>query len=125
VIEHFLKQGFLLHQQRMKSPYGEIDLVFRWNKQQNSQPKFQQNAQLNHRPRSRQERESFDWLLVEVKSQKLSRNGEVPIQQSQIGRLQRAWLWFCGKHGASRFHLAIVNESGKSTVIEDFFTTIV
>lgn len=93
VADYFLKKKFELLARRLRTPYAEVDLVFRGP--------------------------IGELLLVEVKSQPNS--DFLAISSGQIERLRRAMLWFMQKNlGEVRCAIALVGRRGDIEVVDDF-----
>lgn len=94
VVEFYLREGYRLLHQRLKTPYAEIDLVFKSS--------------------------SGHVILVEVKAvtAKIFYGARLSLKQRQ--RLRRAFEWYCYKtQSPIEFHLVFVDQKEKIQIYKN------
>ncbi|MGZ3779067.1 MAG: YraN family protein [Pseudobdellovibrionaceae bacterium] len=94
VQEFYFKKGYVLLAQRLKTPFAEVDLIFR--------------SPAGHA------------LMVEVKTTNISEFQNYRISQYQKRRLMRALLFLTERlNSLVEVHWAFVTKEGQVTIIED------
>ena len=99
ISDHYLKAGYLQKEMRMKTAYGEVDLIVEKQNQ---------------------------WVFVEVKCSKTFAKAAARISAQQIERIQAAAEDYLSKQGLweqvdCRFDAALVDASGNVEILENAF----
>lgn len=99
VADHYIRTGHLTKAKRMKTPYGEVDLVMEKQNQ---------------------------WVFVEVKCSKTIARAAIRITRRQIDRIHAAAEAYLAKLGLlglvdCRFDAAFVDANGRVEIVENAF----
>lgn len=95
VIQHYASKGYRLIQQRVKTVFAEVDLIFQGKK--------------------------GNLILVEVKSLSSWDFFQHRISEKQKKRLSRALQYYQSHGHIAALHYAVVSQQGEIRVFPDFF----